>query len=207
MFSTPSSRVSFGVAPGQFFAGPVSRMLSNRYALHNVATPMLPARVFLSLGSNLGDRAANLRTAIAALPAAGIRVEKVSAFYETEPRDYLDQPWFLNCAIEGETAVEPVAFLRSLRALEAQLGSEKAFAKGPRLLDIDILLYGEQTIATPELQVPHPRMLERKFVLVPLAEIAPQVTHPGWSGLTVKDWLGRTADHSDVQLFRGGQRK
>lgn len=158
--------------------------------------------IFLSLGANLGDRAANMRAAVAALLAAGLHVEKISSFYETEPRDYLDQPWFLNCAVAGQSTVEPLTLLRALRKIEAQLGSEKAFAKGPRLLDIDILLYGDQTIDTTELQVPHPRMLERKFVLVPLAEIAPDVTHPAWNGLTVQDWLLRTSDRSDVRIFR-----
>ena len=136
--------------------------------------------VYLSLGSNLGDRAANLRDAIAALPAADFSVCKVSSFYETEPVDYLDQPWFLNCIVEGETVSQPLDLLHSLRAIEAQLGSKKAFAKGPRLLDIDILLVGDLAIDTPELQVPHPRMLLRKFVLAPLAEIAPELRHPRW---------------------------
>jgi 2-amino-4-hydroxy-6-hydroxymethyldihydropteridine diphosphokinase len=136
--------------------------------------------VYLSLGSNLGDRPANLRDAIAALPAADFRVGKVSSFYETEPVDYLDQPWFLNCVVEGETASQPLDLLHALRAIEAQLGSKKAFAKGPRLLDIDILLFGDLSIDTPELRVPHPRMLQRKFVLAPLAEIAPELKHPVW---------------------------
>src|SRR5437016_1990240 len=135
---------------------------------------------YLSLGSNLGDRAANLKAAIAALPSANLGVRKVSAFYETEPVDYLDQPWFLNCVVEGETDSQPIDLLRALRAIESQLGSKKAFAKGPRLLDIDILLFGDQSIVTPELQIPHPRMVERKFVLAPLAEIAPQLRHPSW---------------------------
>jgi 2-amino-4-hydroxy-6-hydroxymethyldihydropteridine diphosphokinase len=137
--------------------------------------------VYLSLGSNLGDRAVNLRDAIAALPAADFQVCKVSSFYETEPVDYLDQPWFLNCVVAGETASQPLDLLHALRAIEAQLGSKKAFAKGPRLLDIDILLFGNLSVDTPELQVPHPRMLQRKFVLAPLAEIAPELRHPEWT--------------------------
>src|SRR5690349_18144043 len=136
--------------------------------------------VYLSLGSNLGDRQANLRAAIDALPAASVRVEKVSSFYETEPVDYLEQPWFLNCVVQGKSAVFPLPLLRALRKIEAQLGSQKSFAKGPRLLDIDILLYGDESIDTPDLQVPHPRMLLRKFVLAPLAEIAPSLQHPAW---------------------------
>ena len=154
---------------------------------------------FLSLGSNLGDRAANLRAAIAALPAAGLRVGKVSSFYETEPRDFLDQPWFLNCVVSRDTSVEPFTFLRSLRKIETDLGSKKAFAKGPRLIDLDILLYDDAAIDTPDLQVPHPRMLQRNFVLVPLAEIAPTLRHPSWPA-TAAEFLARSSDRSVVRL-------
>jgi 2-amino-4-hydroxy-6-hydroxymethyldihydropteridine diphosphokinase len=156
------------------------------------------ALVYLSLGSNLGDRAANLKAAIAALPSANFQVRKVSSFYETEPVDYLDQPWFLNCVVEGETDSQPIDLLRTLRAIESQLGSKKAFAKGPRLLDIDILIFGDLPLDTPELQIPHPRMLERKFVLAPLAEIAPQLKFPQWSG-NISDLLAKTPDTSSVK--------
>ena len=158
---------------------------------------MKARNIYLSLGSNLGDRAANLKAAIAALPSANFRVQKVSSFYETEPVDYLDQPWFLNCVVEGETDSQPIDLLRALRAIESQLASKKPFAKGPRLLDIDILLFGDQSLDTPELQIPHPRMLERKFVLAPLAEIAPQLKLPQWTG-NVKDLLTETPDTSRV---------
>jgi len=156
--------------------------------------------IYLSLGSNLGDRAANLRAAIAALPSANLHVRKVSSFYETEPVDYLDQPWFLNCVVEGETDAQPIELLHVLRAIETQLGSRKAFAKGPRLLDIDILLIGDQSIVTPELQIPHPRMLERKFVLAPLAEIAPQLQHTSWPA-TASELLARSTDTSIVGVI------
>src|SRR5215470_5620764 len=155
-------------------------------------------RVYLSLGANLGDREGNLRAAIAALADAGVRVERVSSFYETEPVDYLDQPWFLNCVVEGETEVKAVELLRRLRGIETKMGSKKEFAKGPRLLDIDILLYGDETIETADLQVPHPRMLQRKFVLVPLAEIAPALKHPSWKG-TVSQLLADSPDSSVVR--------
>jgi 2-amino-4-hydroxy-6-hydroxymethyldihydropteridine diphosphokinase len=155
-------------------------------------------KVYLSLGSNLGDRHAKLRAAIAALPAAGVRVKKISSFYETEPVDYLEQPWFLNCVVLGQSEVPPLPLLRSLREIEAQLGSPKAFAKGPRILDIDILLYGDETIDTRDLQIPHPRMLQRKFVLAPLAEIAPSLKHPSWRH-TVSDLLARTNDASQIR--------
>ena len=136
------------------------------------------------------------------MPEAGVQVGRVSSFYETEPVDYLYQPWFLNCVVEGEADEDPFALLRELSGIEAWLGSRREFPKGPRLLDIDILLYGDQTIHTPELQVPHPRMLERKFVLVPLAEIAPGVSHPKWRGMTARDALERTTDRSEVKLMQ-----
>src|SRR5689334_18488747 len=94
--------------------------------------------IYLSLGSNLGEREGNLRAAIAALPAAGVRVGRVSSLYETEPVDYLQQPWFLNCVVMGETEGAAEELLRRLREIEMRMGSKKEFAKGPRLLDIDI---------------------------------------------------------------------
>lgn len=154
--------------------------------------------IYLSLGTNLGDRETNLREGIAALAGAGVCVTRVSGIYETEPVDYLEQEWFLNCVVVGETELEAVELLRALRWMEARMGSKKAIAKGPRLMDMDILLYGNETIDTPELQVPHPRMLQRRFVLVPLAEIAAGVRHPSWSG-TAEEMLAATADRSVVR--------
>jgi 2-amino-4-hydroxy-6-hydroxymethyldihydropteridine diphosphokinase len=156
--------------------------------------------VYLSLGSNLGDREANLRSAIAALSLGGVRVKQVSSIYETEPVDYLDQPWFLNCVLGVETDLQPHVLLLALRAIESQLGSQKEFAKGPRKIDLDILLYGSETIATPDLQVPHPRMLQRRFVLTPLAEIAPKLKHPSWPASAI-ELLQRLADPSQVRLL------
>jgi 2-amino-4-hydroxy-6-hydroxymethyldihydropteridine diphosphokinase len=154
--------------------------------------------VYLSFGSNVGDRDENLSAAIAALPAAGVQVRRVSSFYETEPVDYLDQAWFLNCVVQAETELPPLELLRGLRGIEARMGSKKLIAKGPRIIDIDILLYGQATIETPELQVPHPRMTRRRFVLVPLAEIAPGLRHPSWSG-TAQELLADTPDKSEVR--------
>ena len=154
--------------------------------------------VYLSLGSNVGDRDENLKAAIAALPAAGVQVRRVSSFYETEPVDYLDQAWFLNCVVQAETELPPLELLRRLRGGEARMGSKKLIAKGPRLIDIDILLYGQETMDTPELQVPHPRMAQRRFMLVPLAEIAPGLRHPSWSG-TAQELLAETPDKSEVR--------
>ena len=154
--------------------------------------------VYLSLGSNLGNREKNLRDGIAALAGTGARLTRVSSFYETEPVDFTDQPWFLNCVVETETLLLPLELLRALRAIESQLGSKKEFAKGPRLLDIDILTYGDAAIDTPELQVPHPRMTQRRIVLAPLAELAPDVRHPSWSA-TVGELLAQIADRSEVR--------
>jgi 2-amino-4-hydroxy-6-hydroxymethyldihydropteridine diphosphokinase len=164
-----------------------------------------PEVVFLSLGSNVGDREKNLRGAIAALPKLGVQIKNISSIYETEPVDFLEQPWFLNCVVEGETTVPPAALLRKLRELEARMGSKKLVTRGPRLIDLDILVYGQHTIDSPELQVPHPRIRLRRFVLAPLAEIAPDLAHPSWSG-TAAQLLATTNDKSAVKKINGDLR-
>src|SRR5258706_14423720 len=146
----------------------------------------------------MGDRGKNLRAAIAALGKTGVQVVRVSSLYETEPVDYLDQAGFLNMAIEAETELGALELLRALREIETQMGSKKLITKGPRLIDMDILLYADQVIDTPELQVPHPRMHLRRFVLEPLAEIAPNLQHPVLA-LNVSEMLAQTPDKSVVR--------
>jgi 2-amino-4-hydroxy-6-hydroxymethyldihydropteridine diphosphokinase len=154
--------------------------------------------VYIALGTNVGEREANLLQALQLLPESGVQIRRVSSIYETEPVDYLDQEWFLNAVLEGRTELDALDLLSALRVIEARMGSKKAFAKGPRKIDLDILLYGNETIDTPELQVPHPRMLERKFVLIPLAEIAPNLRHPSWKS-GIPQLLAATPDRSAVK--------
>jgi 2-amino-4-hydroxy-6-hydroxymethyldihydropteridine diphosphokinase len=138
--------------------------------------------VFLALGSNLGlnlgDREANLREAVRRLDSDGIRITRRSSLYESAPQDLLDQPWFVNAVVEIETSLFPMQLLAHAREIERQMGRQRVTPKGPRNIDIDILFYGRSVIATPQLEVPHPRIARRRFVLEPLAEIAPQFRHP-----------------------------
>jgi 2-amino-4-hydroxy-6-hydroxymethyldihydropteridine diphosphokinase len=133
--------------------------------------------VYLSLGSNVGNRAANLNAAIERLRSLGT-VEEVSSFYETEPVEFTAQPWFLNCAVKLDTEKMPKQLLAGILDVEQQMGRRRTQKKGPRAIDIDVLLFGNSIIDTKGLTVPHPAMHERRFVLEPLAEIAPDVRHP-----------------------------
>lgn len=136
-------------------------------------------RVYLSLGSNVGDRAENLRKAIHHLGRLG-KVAAVSSFYETEPVEYTQQPWFVNCAAALETEELPDQLLADILEIEQAMGRDRGrtVAKGPRPIDIDILLFGNSIMETSSLTIPHPAMLERRFVLEPLADIAAEVRHP-----------------------------
>ncbi len=133
--------------------------------------------VYLSLGSNLGDREANLRNAIERLRGVGNPVA-ISSFYETEPIDVVSQPWFLNCAVKLDTEKMPRQLITAILSLEQEMGRQRKQGKAPRTIDIDILLFGSSIIQIPSLTIPHPRMHERRFVLEPLAEIAPDTRHP-----------------------------
>jgi 2-amino-4-hydroxy-6-hydroxymethyldihydropteridine diphosphokinase len=139
--------------------------------------PESPPLVVLGLGSNLGDRDAYLRAALQAL-APTYQVERISRVYETAPQLVAEQPPYHNLVCAGRTAHGPHALLRFLKTLEQRLGRQPSYRYGPREIDLDILLYGDQIIATPDLIIPHPRMTERAFVLVPLAEILPDLRHP-----------------------------
>ena len=132
---------------------------------------------YLSLGSNLGNREQNVREAIRRASALG-RIVAVSSFYETEPVEFTDQPWFLNCVVALETAVEPGDLMAELLRIEQEMGRQRVQKKGPRSIDIDILLFGDIVVNTPELTIPHPSMAKRRFVLAPLAELAPELHHP-----------------------------
>lgn len=150
-------------------------------------------RAYLSLGSNIGDRAGHLTAAIAALARPDLLVRRLSSVWETEPLEFTEQPWFLNLVAEIETALEPAELLAHLRSVETALKRERRLPKGPRTIDIDLLLYGDQVIDSPGLTVPHPRMAARRFVLEPLAELAPDLVHPV-SGVTVRALLASVLD-------------
>jgi 2-amino-4-hydroxy-6-hydroxymethyldihydropteridine diphosphokinase len=137
----------------------------------------MSSRVYLSLGSNVGDRARQLRSALARLETSG-RVVALSCFYETEPVEFTEQPWFLNCAAALEISQTPEQLLASILRIEQEMGRRRGQKKGPRPIDIDILLFDDAVVNSPELTIPHPALDRRRFVLEPLAEIAPEVRHP-----------------------------
>jgi GTP cyclohydrolase-4 len=168
---------------------------------------MKMATAYLGLGSNLGDRKQNLSQALGLL-SIYVMVEKVSSIYETEPVGYREQPLFLNAVCRISVDLKPGQLLRLARRIEAELGRKPAFPNAPRPIDIDILFYGEEVLNNKELTVPHPRLVERAFVLVPLAEIAPDMVHPV-SDKTMKELLadlGAVAGvrrwGEDEQIFR-----
>ena len=160
--------------------------------------------IYLSLGSNLGDRAANLEGAMDALGERGVSVLRRSALYETEPVDFLAQPWFLNCVVEAETILPPANLLEVLQEVERGMGSLKLIPKGPRLIDLDILLYDARVVSSPGVEIPHPRMAGRRFVLVPLAELAPALVHPVLQ-VSIEKLLALTLDKSIVRIWHADE--
>ena len=152
--------------------------------------------IYLSLGSNVGDREGHLRAAIERM-AADVRVLRVSPVYETEPVDYTAQRWFLNLVVEAETDLFPLQLLARTQRIERALGRVRTVPKGPRTIDIDILFYGGTAMRTATLEIPHPRIAERRFVLAPLADLAPALRHPV-TRRTVREML----DAAPAQVVR-----
>jgi 2-amino-4-hydroxy-6-hydroxymethyldihydropteridine diphosphokinase len=155
--------------------------------------------VYLSLGSNLGDRAAQINQALAQLVRHGVRTIRRSSLYETEPVEFYDQGWFLNCAVEAQTDLTPEELLAAIIQIEKTMGRKRIIHAGPRTIDIDILLYDAQIVRTADLEIPHPRMAARRFVLVPMAEIAPGLRHP-MAKSTMEELLAATPDRSEVRI-------
>lgn len=158
---------------------------------------------YLSLGSNLGDRVGQIERALELMAAAGVEVRRRSALYETEPVGTNSQRWFINCLVEVETELMPLALLRTLKRIERQLGRRPASGTQPaaRQIDIDIIFYGSHIIRLPELTIPHPRLTERRFVLEPLRELAPDWHHP-LTRQTAAEMLAALNDRSAVRRLR-----
>jgi len=157
---------------------------------------------YLSLGSNSGDRLEYLRRAIEQLQVHENKILVCSSIYETEPVDIKQQPPYLNLALHLETRISADLLLRRLQAIEAHLDRRRTIRFGPRTIDLDILFFGHEIIHKPDLDIPHPRLHLRRFVLVPLREIAPQWYHPELS-LTVTELLEMTPDRSQVERYCG----
>ena len=149
--------------------------------------------VYIALGSNLGDRVENLLLARERIASPHVRLTRASSIYETAPREIVDQPWFLNQVVIAETTLFPRQLLARLLRIEHEMGRQRTIAKGPRVIDLDILLFGDAVIHTAGLEIPHPRMEERRFVLEPLAELAPALRPPR-SDRTVREMLTNVMD-------------
>ena len=158
---------------------------------------------FISIGSNVGDREQQIAAAIRGFGTRGILLKKQSSIYSTEPVDVETQSWFLNCVVEVETDLMPRQLLKALQQIENELGRRRLVRRGPRIIDLDILLYGASVVQAPELEIPHPRLIHRRFMLVPLAEIAPALRHPV-ENKTVDELLAETEDLSVVNRCKSG---
>jgi 2-amino-4-hydroxy-6-hydroxymethyldihydropteridine diphosphokinase len=162
-------------------------------------------RAYLGLGSNLGNRSRNIYAALRRLQE-GIQLDRISSLYETQPVGYADQPWFLNLVCSGETNLSPEGLLQVAKRIERQMGRKESVRFGPRIIDIDILLYADLIVDTDRLEIPHPRLSERGFVLAPLNEIAPNLPHPAL-GSTIGELLDSATSLEEVRLYavRGEQ--
>ncbi len=154
-------------------------------------------QVYLAFGSNLGSPVQNIRKALAALPDAGVEVRRVSSFYRTEPVELIHQPWFVNCVAETATNLMPLQLLKAVQRVERALGRRKVVDKGPRTIDIDILLYENVVVQSNTLKIPHEGLSHRRFVLAPLSELERNLRHPV-TQRTVLEMLGALSDHSQV---------
>ena len=158
--------------------------------------------IYIGVGSNVGDREAELRTAVEAFRKRDIVVWRSASVYSTEPRELEDQPWFLNTVVEVRTLIEPDALLQQCLEIEKEAGRQRSVPKGPRPIDLDILIYRDRILDTPDLTLPHPRYRERRFVLVPLVELAPDLPDP-LSGLTMQQLLDFCLDTGVVRRHGG----
>lgn len=148
--------------------------------------------IYLSLGSNIGNREEALQQALRQLHSPDLAVKRVSSVYETKPVDFTSQPWFLNIVVEAETSLLPMRLLQRILNVERKMGRKRLGYKGPRVIDIDVLFYGNFRVDTPQLSIPHPRLTERRFVLEPLAELVPDMRHPV-NRRTMRELLPATA--------------
>lgn len=155
---------------------------------------------YLGLGSNIGDREKNIGRAVGRL-SEKLTVEQVSSIYETEPMGYQAQPWFLNAVCRVSTRLTPFNLLRIVKGVESELGRAPSFRNAPRIIDIDILFYEDRVLETEELIIPHPRIAERLFILVPLAEIAPDLVHPVVQK-TIRQLLSEAAGEREEKCIR-----
>ena len=175
--------------------------LSDASGQGKVGSNQQPIRAFIGLGSNLGDRQAYLSAACQALAETpGILLARSSSLYETEPVGYTEQGWFLNQVVEIATTIDPYGLLQALQQIEQELGRRRLIRWGPRVIDLDLLLYGNQVLTDPQLTVPHSHLYERSFVLAPLNEIAPAYVHP--DGKATAEHLQALGTGQKIRLFR-----
>jgi len=163
---------------------------------------MVKQEIYVGIGSNLGDRLANIRKAIELMKEAEIEIIGGASIYEAEPFGYKEQGWFLNSVVKARTELSPGRLWKKLERIEKSMGREREIKWGPRIIDLDILFYGNKILNGRQLQIPHPELHKRRFVLVPLAEIAPRLVHPVFKK-TVLELLRDLEDNSQVQLLKG----